>query len=219
MLVAGHHRYVDALVAAVGLACHLGFLFSVNQTRHIGYTAASVARLLGLWHGGWHRRRWHNPTNTHTPPAPTPTLQPSTSPTNTQFGTPHFGIAALIPCPTPPTLSCTLAARAAKAGIYTRWAQAHLVQAQYFRDPARLDEFLLANTFVRDLNAEGGLDDEGEPTGREHGGRGLGGVENVVAVAFEDDRECGACGSGLDGGFGRVECGGCGRWVEVVKVG
>ena len=72
-----------------------------------------------------------------------------------KFGTPHFGIAALIPCPTPPTLSCRLAARAARGGIYSQWAQEHLIQAAYFRDPERLDEFLEANTFLRDLNAEG----------------------------------------------------------------
>jgi palmitoyl-protein thioesterase len=73
------------------------------------------------------------------------------------FGTPHYGIAALIPCPTPPTLSCLLAARAARAGIYTPWAQAHLVQAAYFRDPQRLDEFVESNGFLRDLNGEGRL--------------------------------------------------------------
>ncbi|WOO85888.1 Palmitoyl-protein thioesterase 1 [Vanrija pseudolonga] len=103
------------------------------------------------------------------------------------FGSPHFGIAALIPCPDPPTVACTLAARAAKAGIYTGWAQRNLIQAQYYRDPARLDEFLLANQFIRALNGEGGLDDDGEPTGREHGGLGLGQVENVVAIAFDED--------------------------------
>lgn len=108
-----------------------------------------------------------------------------------QFGTPHYGIAALIPCPEPPTLSCRLAARAARTGIYTKWAQTHLIQAQYYRDPARLDEFLFSNTFVRDLNAEGILDDDPDsdepPTGRERGGKGLGKLENVVAVAFEED--------------------------------
>ncbi|GMK54298.1 hypothetical protein CspeluHIS016_0108840 [Cutaneotrichosporon spelunceum] len=102
------------------------------------------------------------------------------------FGTPHFGIAALIPCPDPPTLTCTLAARAAKAGIYTRWAQSHLIQAQYYRDPARMQEFLEQNTFLRDLNGEGGVD-QGGGSGREDGGRGLGGLENVVAIAFRDD--------------------------------
>ncbi|KAK1922121.1 putative palmitoyl-protein thioesterase [Papiliotrema laurentii] len=103
------------------------------------------------------------------------------------FGTPHYGISALIPCPTPPTLSCLLAARAARSGIYTSWAQTHLIQAAYFRDPARLDEFVESNTFIRDLNAEGkylaGQRDE-----RAAGGQGLKGIENLIAVMFDADR-------------------------------
>jgi palmitoyl-protein thioesterase len=106
------------------------------------------------------------------------------SPTDPQFGAPHYGISALIPCPDPPTLSCKLAARAAKAGIYTTWAQTHLIQAQYYRDGARLDEFLFRNTFIRDMNGEGVLDPEAE---RGDGGNGLGQLENLVAVAFKED--------------------------------
>ncbi|BEI87849.1 uncharacterized protein CcaverHIS019_0105670 [Cutaneotrichosporon cavernicola] len=102
------------------------------------------------------------------------------------FGTPHFGITDLIPCPDPPTLTCTLASRAAKAGIYTRWAQSHLIQAQYYRDPVRMRQFLQTNTFLRDLNGEKDMDEEGGFR-RENGGRGLGGLENVVAIAFRDD--------------------------------
>jgi palmitoyl-protein thioesterase len=109
----------------------------------------------------------------------------------TQFGTPHLGISALIPCPTPPTLSCLLAARAARSGIYTSYAQSHLIQAQYFRDSERLDTFLSTTTFVRDLNAEGRAlppPEEGR-SGREKGGEGLTGLENLVAVMFDMDRE------------------------------
>jgi len=107
------------------------------------------------------------------------------------FGTPHYGISALIPCPTPPTVSCLLAARAARSGIYSPWAQTHLIQAAYFRDPARLDEFVQTNTFVRDLNAEGKYLAGGH-TEREAGGKGLKGVENFVAVMFDADGECSA---------------------------
>jgi len=86
-----------------------------------------------------------------------------------------------------PTPQCLLAARAAKIGIYKAWSQTHLVQAQYYRDPKRIEEFLEANTFIRDLNAEGkwlaGIDDG-------DGGRGLAGLENLVLVMFEKDREC-----------------------------
>lgn len=82
---------------------------------------------------------------------------------------------------------CKLAYNAARAGVYTAFAQRRLIQAQYYRDVDRLDEFLTLNTFLRDLNAEGILDDDGEPTGREHGGRGLDKLENLIAVNFLND--------------------------------
>ncbi|KAK6910380.1 hypothetical protein I203_104412 [Kwoniella mangroviensis CBS 8507] len=108
------------------------------------------------------------------------------------FGTPHFGISALIPCPTPPTLSCLLAARAARAGIYTPYAQSHIVQAAYFRDTERLDEFWDVNTFIRDLNGEKGLGgddgDENDEKGRNGSGLGIEGLDNFVAVMFDQDR-------------------------------
>nr|XP_019045996.1 palmitoyl-protein thioesterase [Kwoniella bestiolae CBS 10118]OCF24926.1 palmitoyl-protein thioesterase [Kwoniella bestiolae CBS 10118] len=97
------------------------------------------------------------------------------------FGTPHFGISALIPCPTPPTLSCLLAARAARAGIYTPYAQTHIVQAAYFRDTERLDEFWEVNSFIRDLNGE-------KEKGKNGSGKGVYGLENFVAVMFDQDR-------------------------------
>ncbi|OCF38502.1 palmitoyl-protein thioesterase [Kwoniella heveanensis CBS 569] len=113
------------------------------------------------------------------------------------FGTPHFGIAALIPCPTPPTLSCLLAARAARSGIYKPWTQRNLVQAAYFRDTERLDEFWEVNEFVRDLNGEKGKgqsagvsdgDDDKKWKGKNGAGKGLGGLETFVAIQFADDR-------------------------------
>ena len=104
------------------------------------------------------------------------------------FGTPNYGISALIPCPTPPTLACLLAARAARSGIYSPWAQTHLIQAAYFRDPERLDEFAETNTFLRNLNAEGRHPAKGEFE-KEAGGYGLGALENFVAVMFDADSE------------------------------
>ncbi|ADV20138.1 palmitoyl-protein thioesterase [Cryptococcus gattii E566] len=110
------------------------------------------------------------------------------------FGTPHYGISALIPCPTPPTLSCLLAARAARAGIYRPWAQNHLVQAAYFRDTERLDEFYEVNEFVRDLNGERpfakhqDIEEINRRKGKRGEGKGLKGLDNLVAIIFDDDR-------------------------------
>lgn len=111
------------------------------------------------------------------------------------FGTPHYGISALIPCPTPPTLSCLLAARAARAGIYRPWAQSHLVQAAYFRDTERLDEFYEVNEFVRDLNGERpfaqhqDIEEINRRKGKRGEGKGLKGLDNLVAIIFDDDSE------------------------------
>lgn len=109
-----------------------------------------------------------------------------------QFGSPHYGIASPIPCPARfPSPQCLLAARAAKIGIYRPWSQTHLVQAQYYRDPARMEEYLRENTFIRDMIGEGKYL-AGEEDG--DGGMGVAGLENFVAVMFDKDREyCTIC--------------------------
>lgn len=112
-----------------------------------------------------------------------------------------------------------LAARAARLGIYTEYSQDHLVQAQYYRDVERLDEFMAVNTFLRDINGDPkGMNDtalealpcrtapapaaseDGDERDehdrahngkneREGGGQGLTGLENFIAVMFDADRE------------------------------
>jgi palmitoyl-protein thioesterase len=71
-------------------------------------------------------------------------------------------------------------------GIFTTYAQTHLVQAQYYRDVERLDEFMEVNEFLRDLNGE---KNGKHPTEKESGGLGLSGLENLVAIMFDADRE------------------------------
>lgn len=47
--------------------------------------------------------------------------------------------------------------KTALRGMYTDYAQTHLIQAQYFRDPRTAHEFqlyLTSNTFLADINAE-----------------------------------------------------------------
>ncbi|KAI9639561.1 palmitoyl-protein thioesterase [Dioszegia hungarica] len=114
------------------------------------------------------------------------------------FGTPHYGISALLPCPTPPTLQCRLAARAAQSGIYTQWAQNHLVQAQYFRDVERLAEYGEVNTFLTRLNNETLPTPKSERSDAQSSalvsqtkGKGTGrleGLENFVAMMFDADK-------------------------------
>jgi palmitoyl-protein thioesterase len=98
-------------------------------------------------------------------------------------------------------LQCRLAARAARSGIYSSWAQDHLVSAQYYRDVERLDEYAQTNTFLMRLNNETlaeqrgaasrpyrlEFDEVGMPI-RSGTGR-VDGLENLVAVMFDADRE------------------------------
>ncbi|KAH9945688.1 alpha/beta-hydrolase [Amylocystis lapponica] len=69
------------------------------------------------------------------------------------FGSQHMGISDLPVCGRW-DVTCQLARRAAQRGVYTEWAQEHLVQAQYFRDPAHLERYLAANTFLPSINNE-----------------------------------------------------------------
>jgi palmitoyl-protein thioesterase len=69
------------------------------------------------------------------------------------FGAQHMGVSDIPAC-SPRDVSCALMHRAARAGVYTAWAQRALVQAQYFRDPARMAAYLARNTFLPDVNGE-----------------------------------------------------------------
>ncbi|CCL98365.1 uncharacterized protein FIBRA_00360 [Fibroporia radiculosa] len=69
------------------------------------------------------------------------------------FGSQHMGISDIPGC-RPWDLVCQLARRAAMGGVYSEWAQKNLVQAQYYRDPARMDTYLSSNHFLTSINNE-----------------------------------------------------------------
>ncbi|RPD63716.1 alpha/beta-hydrolase [Lentinus tigrinus ALCF2SS1-6] len=69
------------------------------------------------------------------------------------FGSQHMGVSDLPMC-SRWDIFCQLARRAARGGVYTDWAQHNLVQAQYYRDPAKLEIYLQSNTFLADINNE-----------------------------------------------------------------
>ncbi|KAF8556342.1 palmitoyl-protein thioesterase [Imleria badia] len=69
------------------------------------------------------------------------------------FGSQHMGISDLPLCSSFDLL-CQVARRAAKAGVYSEWAQENLVQAQYFRDPAQLSLYMSSGSFLADINNE-----------------------------------------------------------------
>ncbi|KZV82515.1 alpha/beta-hydrolase [Exidia glandulosa HHB12029] len=69
------------------------------------------------------------------------------------FGSQHFGVSDIPGC-RPRDVFCQLAHNAAKAGIYTTWAQHNLIQCQYYRDERRLETYLRQNTFMTSINNE-----------------------------------------------------------------
>jgi palmitoyl-protein thioesterase len=69
------------------------------------------------------------------------------------FGAQHMGVSDVPRC-NPRDVSCALMHRAARAGVYSAWAQRSLVQAQYFREPARMALYLARNAFLPDVNGE-----------------------------------------------------------------
>ncbi|KAJ3901416.1 palmitoyl-protein thioesterase [Lentinula edodes] len=69
------------------------------------------------------------------------------------FGSQHMGISDIPTC-RPYDFICQAARRATKKAVYSPWAQANLVQAQYFRDPANLETYLTASSFLPSINNE-----------------------------------------------------------------
>ncbi|CCO31251.1 palmitoyl-protein thioesterase [Rhizoctonia solani AG-1 IB] len=70
-------------------------------------------------------------------------------------------------------------------GMYSNYAQSHLVQAQYFRDPrsARdLQSYYAANTFLADINAE--IPDTDEKLYKKN----LASLDALVLVLFSEDK-------------------------------
>ncbi|KAI0940574.1 hypothetical protein AcW1_003733 [Taiwanofungus camphoratus] len=69
------------------------------------------------------------------------------------FGSQHMGVSDIPGCRLWDVV-CQVARRAAQGGVYTEWAQENLVQAQYYRDPARLERYLASNHFLTSINNE-----------------------------------------------------------------
>ncbi|KAF8749636.1 Alpha beta-hydrolase [Rhizoctonia solani] len=70
-------------------------------------------------------------------------------------------------------------------GMYSNYAQSHLVQAQYFRDPRSahdLQSYLTANTFLADINAE--IPDTDQALYK----RNLVSLDALVLVLFSEDK-------------------------------
>ncbi|KAJ7287376.1 palmitoyl-protein thioesterase [Mycena rebaudengoi] len=96
------------------------------------------------------------------------------------FGSQHTGISDIPVC-RPRDFLCQIARRATKSAVYGSWAQANLVQAQYFRDPANLEAYFGANRFLTSLN------NEIAETRNETYARNLASLNKLVLVIFTED--------------------------------
>ncbi|KAG9316676.1 Alpha/Beta hydrolase protein [Chiua virens] len=98
------------------------------------------------------------------------------------FGSQHMGVSDLPVCGTFDLL-CQIARRAAKAGVYTQWAQDNLVQAQYFRDPEQLSLYKSLGSFLADINNEVFLASERRQLYAEN----FASLRQLVLVLFTED--------------------------------
>jgi len=80
------------------------------------------------------------------------------------LGAPHQGVMNVPLCNgmehksrwSPAYWACSSMQAALHWGAYLPWVRDHIVQAQYFRDPHNLGDYLSRNVFLPDLNNEGG---------------------------------------------------------------
>ncbi|RKP12671.1 Alpha/Beta hydrolase protein, partial [Piptocephalis cylindrospora] len=49
---------------------------------------------------------------------------------------------------------CLAMRRVVRTGVYSDWAQHNIIQAQYYKDPHRIEPYLEHNSFLADLNNE-----------------------------------------------------------------
>ncbi|PWN25629.1 alpha/beta-hydrolase, partial [Jaminaea rosea] len=97
------------------------------------------------------------------------------------FGSQHMGIADFPACK-PADFLCRLAEGALRAGIYTDYAQSHVVSAQYYRNPRDADalqRYLETNHFLADINNEVEQNDEYKER--------LSTLDSFVMLQFSDD--------------------------------
>lgn len=91
------------------------------------------------------------------------------------------GISDLPACSSADLL-CRVAEGALRGGIYTDYAQSHIISAQYFRDPRskeKLEHYLQANHFLTDINNELALNEQYKER--------LSALQTFVMLQFEDD--------------------------------
>lgn len=95
------------------------------------------------------------------------------------FGAQHNGISEFQTCG-PYDWLCKGAQGLLRSNTWSSYVQSHLIPAQYFRDPAQIDNYLASSNFLADINNERALKNQ---TYKEN----LSKLERFVMYLFEDD--------------------------------
>lgn len=77
---------------------------------------------------------------------------------------------------------CAWWQRMIKQRVYSSWAQEHIVQAQYFKDPTRYEEYLRKSRFLADINSEH------EPRSALYK-KNLESLDNLIMFMFSEDTQ------------------------------
>ncbi|KAJ2699989.1 hypothetical protein H4218_002307 [Coemansia sp. IMI 209128] len=70
------------------------------------------------------------------------------------FGSPHGGVARVPECNSSDDTLCQWMRQLASKGVYSWYIRDHVIQAQYFKDPERIDQYLQYNIFLPDINGD-----------------------------------------------------------------
>ena len=112
-----------------------------------------------------------------------------------------MGISSAPPCH-PTDLFCRSVQWALRSGVWSPYAQSSIVPAQYFRNQAKIEDYLSHSSFLRDINnermndtqpfsgaavlGEGPLPDNSNYTARNSTyKKAIAALDNLVLIAFE----------------------------------
>lgn len=97
------------------------------------------------------------------------------------MGSPHAGISNPPGCDsTPDSWGCNAMRSAIRSGAYSRFIRSRVVQAQYIRDPKKINDYLNYNIFLPDINNE-------KKTKNQTYARNLASLQTFVMIRFSED--------------------------------
>ncbi|KAJ3121368.1 Palmitoyl-protein thioesterase 1 [Nowakowskiella sp. JEL0407] len=97
------------------------------------------------------------------------------------FGSPHAGVSDWPGCLNKTDANCSLARSIFLSGVYFSWVQNRVVQAQYFKNPKKIETYLSKNIFLPEINNER---EKKDSTYKEN----LTSLKRFIMVRFSEDQ-------------------------------